>query len=42
VSTVNTFLIVRGGPAAGKAAEVPREHGHRGPLGYAYPGVTHT
>jgi NADPH-dependent 2,4-dienoyl-CoA reductase/sulfur reductase-like enzyme len=32
VSTVNTFVIVGGGLAAGKAAEALREHGHLGPL----------
>ncbi len=32
VSSVNTFVIVGGGLAAGKAAEALREHGHTGPL----------
>ncbi|WP_028801318.1 NAD(P)/FAD-dependent oxidoreductase [Streptomyces sp. 142MFCol3.1] len=31
-SPVNTFVIVGGGLAAGKAAEALREHGHNGPL----------
>lgn len=29
---VKTFVIAGGGPAAGKAAEELREHGHDGPL----------
>ncbi|MFG3479783.1 NAD(P)/FAD-dependent oxidoreductase [Streptomyces sp. NPDC047980] len=32
MSPENTFVIVGGGLAAGKAAEALREHGHRGPL----------
>ncbi|UUN25235.1 NAD(P)/FAD-dependent oxidoreductase [Streptomyces sp. FIT100] len=32
VSPVNTFVIVGGGLAAGKAAEALREHGHSGPV----------
>ncbi|GEC04998.1 pyridine nucleotide-disulfide oxidoreductase [Streptomyces spinoverrucosus] len=32
MSPVNTFVIVGGGLAAGKAAEALREHGHRDPL----------
>ncbi|WP_351235426.1 FAD-dependent oxidoreductase [Streptomyces sp. NPDC002133] len=32
VSPENTFVIVGGGLAAGKAAETLREHGHSGPL----------
>lgn len=32
MSSVNPFVIVGGGLAAGKAAEALREHGHSGPL----------
>ncbi|RPK32219.1 FAD-dependent oxidoreductase [Streptomyces sp. ADI93-02] len=32
MSPVETFVVVGGGLAAGKAAEALREHGHRGPL----------
>ncbi|MEU3298954.1 FAD-dependent oxidoreductase [Streptomyces sp. NPDC006678] len=32
MSPVNTFVVVGGGLAAGKAVEALREHGHRGPL----------